>query len=909
MYYLKNSKLGMTLIEMVISLVVLGILMTSTMGMIISSNNIFLSTSKAALDRQIGNHIFDYLESVTKYSTHMKIVDATSDVDSGYGQAFALRNADDEEEIGYVQYYKTDKYYTIKTVNGKETQAPKDLYESSFYNGRTVRYKFEPVSNKHVKISVTVFRDGKDRYTRTATIKCVNLGTLSSGVNRNTIDSTGLTKDASGNVVGYNQTVYFTCDEMLLSGGEEAWTLEYKVQEYMDGYNAILNAYTSDLQAAQKNLQEIVASTSGGSTSVNKATFDTANSARNKAFFGVNSLTNAVGNIVNYNSSKTLAENKALCSKNGVDGATIDNNLRLYYQCMIYDYLGYSPLATKDYGSDVPATISSGGNTYPNPYYGVAVTKEQLYTGFLFKNYKKNPNNSSIPVEELPRFSEDGFFAGSIFETDGFDEEMVILSYFIEAASKGIIGNSSKPLATVATSNTPCYSTVGYKYNDTWVSWDWYVQKRFGNDASKAVSDGLSVGTLNDNHTETVTTEISPAEGETPAVTETKTVRYAYSIRNNDSDSFVSAADWMKYSFDDSLEGAEFLASMREGKNLGASGKEFDTTWTKVQTKLNPIDISTCATKVSKATDRVLSDYNFFAGGEQINQVTFKANKDIQEGWYYYNYSRVSTSGRVQGYMIFYLAAPTGDNNSQGSMIAVRNEALIDIYHNNLSFTSPGKTGYRYQQARYSVDASAAGQNTNFSIPTCIYTLNGHNYQDFILYAVDDGYWFTSPSRGLLNKAINNAVSTAVKWVTVIDGVVSTITGNDANPQQDYVITSINASNANKVLGNYSSLTFSDMKPYSRSYNTAWVVYNSTRGTWYYLPAESSRISTLLSGSSRYSSTDTPTSLDLESWGSSTAMNADINNRKLTNKLLFGTKDPKDVIWVALPCTADDLLD
>ena len=64
MFKLRYDKRGMTLIEMIISLVILSILMSSTMGMIISSNNIFVSTSQAALDRLVGNSVYSTLESM-----------------------------------------------------------------------------------------------------------------------------------------------------------------------------------------------------------------------------------------------------------------------------------------------------------------------------------------------------------------------------------------------------------------------------------------------------------------------------------------------------------------------------------------------------------------------------------------------------------------------------------------------------------------------------------------------------------------------------------------------------------------------------------------------------------------------------------------------------------------------------
>ena len=187
MYYLKNNKLGMTLIEMVISLVILGILMSATMGMIISSNNIFISTSKSALDRMVGNYVFQTIEKSTRYATHMKIADHTDALDNDYKQSFSLG---DVQDAGTPQ--ESGKLY-IKTENATESI---NLYGDGFYGNRTIQYKFEKVENsdKHVHITVTVFREGKARFKREGTVKCVNLGLLTSGMQSNVIDDSAVHK-------------------------------------------------------------------------------------------------------------------------------------------------------------------------------------------------------------------------------------------------------------------------------------------------------------------------------------------------------------------------------------------------------------------------------------------------------------------------------------------------------------------------------------------------------------------------------------------------------------------------------------------------------------------------------------------------------------------------------------------
>ena len=193
MYNLRNSKLGMTLVEMVISLVILGILMSSTMGLIISSSNIFVATSKSALDRQVGNYVFATLESVLKYSTHMSIYDAGAAPKEKKTQSVTLDITDRNTNSGKLLY------------QGKDDSSPINFYDNSFYGGRTLQYTIEEVGRKHqhVKLTVKVFREGKLVYTIDKVIKCINLALITTGTDANMI------KDYSTEG-GINQCIAFS---------------------------------------------------------------------------------------------------------------------------------------------------------------------------------------------------------------------------------------------------------------------------------------------------------------------------------------------------------------------------------------------------------------------------------------------------------------------------------------------------------------------------------------------------------------------------------------------------------------------------------------------------------------------------------------------------------------------------
>ena len=719
MYYLKNNKLGMTLIEMVISLVILGILMSATMGMIISSNNIFISTSKAALDRMVGNYVFQTIEKSTRYATHMKIADHTDALDNDYKQSFSLG---DVQDAGTPQ--ESGKLF-VKTEKATEAM---NLYGDGFYGNRTIQYKFEkvPNSDKHVHITVTVFREGKARFKREGTVKCVNLGLLASGMQANLVDDSAVKHPDA-----FNQTIYFSTNELIVSGGEDAWSLEYKVQEYMDGYNAILDEYTAKLIEAQTPLKQYAATANRSSARKSYSEYTTYLNQRNMAFFGVSSLNNFNSTIQgkNYDINKSYDANLALA------GDSDTNNLRYQYQCKIYNYLGYSPLATYEYQDDVPSMISDSSKTgnYPNPYYGVVVTKEQLYAGFLFKYYSTDPK-VGVKIEDYPRFDDyNTFFKDSIFAADDFDEQMVILSYFIESPSKGIVGSTSSPIVKM-TNNTKAYFTASEKinYTPTWTTWS-KMAERFGTNAR---SDG-AVLTVTD----------PAAEGETPVV---HNYSRAYSVRSTDGLQFLDL-DYMKYNYNADLEGEEFLNSINlydalSGDNF--SGKETVTTWAKVVEKLTPISIKEYADDVSTHTEwyyppfsllpaqrtiqnpvsQVLSHKTGYRNQtENVTHITFQANKDIEQGWYYFDQG--NDAGLAYAHHVFYLEAPKGGENPTDSLIAVKSGSYIDFYSEGYTIDGSDYTGYRYQQAKHTTTKGT----TNYDIDVPLYELNSHNYADFIL--------------------------------------------------------------------------------------------------------------------------------------------------------------------------------
>ena len=173
------------------------------------------------------------------------------------------------------------------------------------------------------------------------------------------------------------------------------------------------------------------------------------------------------------------------------------------------------------------------------------------------------------------------------------------------------------------------------------------------------------------------------------------------------------------------------------------------------------------------------------------------------------------------------------------------------------------------------------------------------------MYGVDWNSWFAvkSGTTGLLN----NLILGVQNWIYGIfnpDNVKSDLTGVSTTNGDDGIVISPDATLS---LGATGQLKVNSTDRDLRSYNSASMVYHSGRGTWYYLPQNSTRLSVWRNNQPIFSSKDTPFLLNVDfrsgdQWENSTALQSDINNRKLSSSALWGILDTtSDVNWTALP--------
>lgn len=831
LFGLRENKLGMTLVEMVISLVILGILTTSTMGMVISSNNIFISTSKSAIDKQVGNYAFDFIEKVLRYTTHMSIYDQSEASRGTNIQSISLNVSDDANNAGKLMYKRAD---------GSE---PFNLYDDSFYGGRSIQYSVHKVGNnsKHVKLKLTVFREGRAVYSRESVVKCLNLNLVAIGDGANP-----LVDKSSADAV--NQFITFSVDEKLLSGGKNAFSLEYKVAEYMAKYNKIQNDYVTDINKAYGKYingnynDETNPGIKGTALDYNKRVTSAAYASR------LDKVTNIIfGNGSDY----------YVYDKDNIDNCV---NLRAEYQRRVNELLKFtlkdSNGAQFTNGNITNNTIA--GTAYKlhsgDEYFGVVATKEELYTGFMLTYYDKD-KNGVITKAEYPQFEGDSFFQGTSmgsYVQNTSDNQMVIMTYF-----KDNVANDNYKALVVKT-NADVHSFSG-SYTP-------------GVKPAAPVSTNKSFSVSNESYGSKRT-----SWGNTS---------YTYDAFNpTDKNRVYRFWSDQDYYFDANNK----CESSKSGSTYTNTGLENYLT-----SKATNITPNLNVTSIISG-----SNYN------STQNPVYTASQALPEGWYltkipYYSASLAANTKYC--YSVFYLAAAqTGESDVYDGLPLNPNKIAVPAggtVRFNLDEDRPAAFPiyYRfdditYTQARFTGEQTTDG--AEFTTQTTFKTFTAHQYGDYVLYGVDWNSWFNSTPQGLLNRVL-----------TGVSNFINTIFGRTVNTN----ITQISGANAVQSLGNIGQHNVNVNDGTVASYNLAWVVYSPKRGTWYYVPAQSTRISGAISSVGWMSSKDQPVPLDADldngTWknGGSSALVSDIEKRKMSSSGFFGLVDTtSDVMWVALP--------
>lgn len=172
-----RCKKGMTLVELLVALAIMGILVMVTITMLVASGNLFAEQANMTQCKQIGDACLDWVADGALYGHYVAIQGST---------------AYEEETVPYELFYTSDTGATplekgrlyAKMKDGAQAI---DVFGEDFYMATTVSFTFTPLLGEEtaLKIGVTVWQAQTEAYFNEKTINLINAqsitGTQSAG--------------------------------------------------------------------------------------------------------------------------------------------------------------------------------------------------------------------------------------------------------------------------------------------------------------------------------------------------------------------------------------------------------------------------------------------------------------------------------------------------------------------------------------------------------------------------------------------------------------------------------------------------------------------------------------------------------------------------------------------------------
>lgn len=167
---IKNRK-GMTLVEVIVAITISIIVIGMTGGMLLSGTGLFNNAANKAEDERIASTILNFVVSELRYATDIDSDSISSNPPSplsGRGLIYTMDISGKRAATGMIGYKRPF-----------DTEGARNVYGESFYNGRKVGIRMQPVDINQPKviiIFVDVYdKDGKRVYVDSATVEVPNI--------------------------------------------------------------------------------------------------------------------------------------------------------------------------------------------------------------------------------------------------------------------------------------------------------------------------------------------------------------------------------------------------------------------------------------------------------------------------------------------------------------------------------------------------------------------------------------------------------------------------------------------------------------------------------------------------------------------------------------------------------------
>ena len=169
---MKKNKKGFSLVEIIVSLLVISIILGFATSFIFTGENLFRNTVQSDTEKSIGDNTLSYMVESIRYAQDIEILPEGKISSIKYKRAIFLS---DNNHIGIKVSEEIDE----------------NIYGDYFYQNNTVDYSVKVLNANCIELKVNVYnRDGEMKYTVTNVVKLLNMN-----VNNKVIEIDSTLKD------------------------------------------------------------------------------------------------------------------------------------------------------------------------------------------------------------------------------------------------------------------------------------------------------------------------------------------------------------------------------------------------------------------------------------------------------------------------------------------------------------------------------------------------------------------------------------------------------------------------------------------------------------------------------------------------------------------------------------------
>ena len=189
---MKKSLKGFTLTEVLVTLVILGLIITLSSGMILMSTNLVLKNAQLVNAQNQGISVYGDIERRIKYANKLLITNKTDEID--FEDACNTKTNEEKflindnimvknlkydingnfpspfsEAVSFSDFFSTNK----ELLNKKDTSYV--VYNTEILKNATCAVSIKKEDDYHVRLSVKLFNNSELKYERTGSIKLLNV--------------------------------------------------------------------------------------------------------------------------------------------------------------------------------------------------------------------------------------------------------------------------------------------------------------------------------------------------------------------------------------------------------------------------------------------------------------------------------------------------------------------------------------------------------------------------------------------------------------------------------------------------------------------------------------------------------------------------------------------------------------